>query len=379
VNMLWCRPGKVGGSEEYLVRQLLGAAEACDASSRAAPTASTPASQVPIDVVIYAPRGFARAHPELAAAWRIVEAPSDCARRPLRVGLESTWFAAATRNADVVHDGGGTSPLIGSSPRILTIHDLQYTAHPEYFSAVKRAWLARQVPRAARRAAHIVTPTRFVADTVVKTLGVPANKVSVVRHGIEASLGTHATPEVELRRRFALTASEIIVFPAITHPHKNHALLLELLGGPWRGRDVQLVCAGGAGRADETLRERCRELGLGDAVRFTGRVTPADRDGLLKIATALVFPSRYEGFGAPVLEAMALGTPVVCSDQAALVEVVADAAIVRSLRVDAWVDVLDTVARQRASLVESGRRRAAEFTARASGEDLLRAYRRVIA
>jgi alpha-1,3-rhamnosyl/mannosyltransferase len=363
VNMLWCRPGKVGGSEEYLVRQLLGLAEA----------------NADVDVSVYAPRGFSRAHPELAAVWRVVEAPSDCSRRPLRIAVESTWLAAQTRRADLVHDGGGTSPWVGSSPRVLTIHDLQYTEFPEYFSAVKRAWLERRVPRSARRATHVVTPTQFVADTVVHTLGVPAAKVSVVRHGVEPGLGAHATAQAELRRRFALTAREVVVFPAITHPHKNHEFLLDLLAGPWRGRDVQLVCAGGTGRAELTLRARCTALGLDSRVTFIGRVSPADRDGLLRMATALVFPSRYEGFGAPVLEAMALGTPVVCSDQQALVEVVGDAGVVRELRVDAWADALDVVAQRRTELVEHGRRRATDFTARASGEDLLRAYHRVLA
>lgn len=369
VNMLWCRPGMVGGSEEYLVRQLLGAAEARTEGVAAAD----------IDVVVYAPRDFSHAHPDLASAWRVVEAPSDCARRPLRVALESTWLAGVTRTADAVHDGGGTSPSIGSARRLLTIHDLQYTEFPEYFSAVKRAWLERRVPRSARRATHIVTPTRFVADTVVRTFGLPATKISVVRHGIEPTLGAHATPETELRRRFVLTARNVLVFPAITHPHKNHAFLLELLTGPWRGRDVQLVFAGGAGREDAALRNRCSELGLDDVVRFTGRVSPADRDGLLRMATALVFPSRYEGFGAPALEAMALGTPVVCSDHPALVEVVADAGVVRPLRVDAWADALDAVVQRKADLVDRGRRRAADFTARASGADLLRAYELVLA
>ena len=364
VNMLWCRPGKVGGSEEYLVRQLLGLADVAEAA---------------VDVSIYAPRGFSRAHPELAAAWRVVEAPSDCSRRPLRVALESTWLAAQTRRAGLVHDGGGTSPSLGSSPRVLTIHDLQYTEFPEYFSTVKRAWLERRVPRSARRAAHIVTPTQFVADTVVRTLGVPPTKVSVVRHGVEPDLGAHATAEVELRRRFVLGAREVVVYPAITHPHKNHDFLLDLLAGPWHGRDVQLVCAGGTGRAEHALRARCTALGLDSRITFTGRVSPSDRDGLLRMATALVFPSRYEGFGAPVLEAMALGTPVICSDQPALVEVVADAGVVRPLRVDAWADALDAVAQRRTELVECGRRRAADFTARASGEDLLRAYHRVLA
>ena len=364
--MLWCRPGKVGGSEEYLVRQLLGLAEVAAANSD-------------LDVTVYAPHGFSRAHPELVAAWRVVEAPTDCSRRPLRVAVESTWLAALTRRADLVHDGGGTSPSIGPSPRVLTIHDLQYTEFPEYFSTVKRAWLKRRVPRSAHRATHIVTPTRFVADTVVRTLGVPATNVSVVRHGVEPDLGAHATAEAELRRRFVLGAREVVVYPAITHPHKNHDLLLDLLAGPWRERDVQLVCAGGAGRAEHALRARCSALGLDSRVTFTGRVSPADRDGLLRLATALVFPSRYEGFGAPVLEAMALGTPVICSDQPALVEVVADAGVVRPLRVDAWADALDVVVLRRAEFVDRGRRRAAEFTARASGEDLLRAYHRVLA
>ncbi len=366
VNMLWCRPGKVGGSEEYLVRQLLGLAEVAATNSD-------------LDVTIYAPRGFSRVHPELVAAWRVVEAPTDCSRRPLRVAVESTWLAARTQRTDLVHDGGGTSPTFGNPRRVLTIHDLQYTEFPEYFSAVKRAWLARRVPRSARRATHIVTPTRFVADTVVRTLGVPAAKVSVVRHGIEPDLGAHATSEAELRRRFALGAREVVVFPAITHPHKNHDFLLDLLAGPWRGRDLQLVCAGGAGRAEQALHARCTALGLDSRVAFTGRVSPSDRDGVLRMATALVFPSRYEGFGAPVLEAMMLGTPVICSDQPALVEVVADAAVVRPLRVDAWADALDVVGQRRTDLVERGRRRAADFTARASGEDLLRAYHRVLA
>ncbi len=364
--MLWCRPGKVGGSEEYLVRQLLGLAE-------------VPEAKAGLDVSVHAPRGFSRAHPELADAWRVVEAPSDCSRRPVRIAVESTWLAAQTRHVDLVHDAGGTSPWVGSSPRVLTIHDLQYTEFPEYFSTVKRAWLGRRVPRSAHRATHIVTPTRFVADTVVRMLGVPVGNLSVVRHGVEPDLGAHATAEAELRRRFVLTAREVVVFPAITHPHKNHDFLLDLFAGPWRGREVHLVCAGGAGRAEHALRARCTALGLDSRVTFTGRVSPADRDGLLRMATALVFPSRYEGFGAPVLEAMALGAPVICSDQPALVEVVADAGVVRPLRVDAWSDVLDVVARRRTELVERGRRRAADFTTRASGEDLLRAYHRVLA
>ena len=110
-----------------------------------------------------------------------------------------------------------------------------------------------------------------------------------------------------------------------------------------------------------------------------GRVPAADRDGLVALAEALVFPSEYEGFGAPALEAMALGTPVICSDSAALPEVVGDAGVVVPLTVEAWADALSVVAAERDALVERGLRRAAGFTTSASGSALAVAYRRALA
>src|SRR6185436_5543458 len=106
-----------------------------------------------------------------------------------------------------------------------------------------------------------------------------------------------------------------------------------------------------------------------------GRVSAADRDGLLAAAEALVFPSEYEGFGAPVLEAMALGTPVVCSDRTALPEVAGAAALVLPLELDAWKGALDDVAARRDELVAAGLARAAQFTTAASGRALAGAYR----
>jgi alpha-1,3-rhamnosyl/mannosyltransferase len=104
-----------------------------------------------------------------------------------------------------------------------------------------------------------------------------------------------------------------------------------------------------------------------------GRVPEADRDGLIAGAEALVFPSQYEGFGAPVLEAMALGTPVICSDRAALPEVAGDAALVRPLELDAWKGALDEI--DRPTMAAAGRARAASFSTAASGAALASAYR----
>lgn len=363
VNLLWCIPGRVGGSEQYLVRQLAGVHEACGSE---------------FDLQVFAPRGFSRAHPHLAHAVHLHESSSTEELRPLRVMREATWLAARARSADIVHHGGGTVPPRSPQPALLTIHDLQYLAYPEYFSRTKLRYLSSRLPISARRARHIVVPSNYVRMTVIDRLGVPAEKVSVVRHGVETAIGAHRTSATELRSRFGLKASTVLAYPAITHPHKNHDFLCDLVAGPLRGRDIQVVCAGGEGRAHDALRRRIAEHRLGDQMRLVGRLNDADRDGLLAMSAALVFPSSYEGFGAPIIEAMALGTPVIASDQTALPEVVGSAGQVVRLDVDAWVTAIDDAVRRRDEWVGRGRERASQFRSVDSGRDLATAYRHIL-
>ena len=360
VNMLWCVPGHVGGSEEYFVRQLLGLAEV---SSR-------------FDVTAFVPRGFAAVHPDVAHAVRLVEAPSDGQRRLGRIVAENTWLARRTKTFALVHHGGGTMPTRSISPSVVTIHDLQYLTYADYFTATKRAYLHWRVPNAVRRATVITVPSAYVRTSVCSAFGVDPSSVFVVRHGVESTLGTMATPEDELRARFGIRSSRVLVFPAITHPHKNHEFIVRLLAGPWSDPEISVVFAGGAGLADGNVSRLIEELGVGDRVIRPGRVRPADRDGLIAMAEAVVFPSTFEGFGAPVLEAMALGTPVVASDATALPEVVGDAGLVLPLVDEAWAGALDVVRARRAELIAAGKRRAAQFTSRKSAEDLLAAYER---
>ncbi len=358
VNMLWCVPGEVGGSEEYFVRQLLGLAEV---SGRC-------------DVTAFVPRGFVAAHPDVARAVKVVESDSDCRSRLRRIVVENTWLAKRTKDFDLVHHGGGTMPTRSASPNVVTIHDLQYLTYPEYFTTTKRAYLGRRVPNAARRATVITVPSAHVKSSVAASFGVDPERIVVVRHGIEQTLGTSPTPEAELRRRFGIRTSRVLVYPAITHPHKNHEFLLTLLAGPWSDPEISVVFAGGTGLADDRVTRRIAELGLSERVIRTGRVRPADRDGLIAMAEAVVFPSQFEGFGAPVLEAMTIGTPVVASDSTALPEVIGEAGIVLPLVEGEWASALDVVRARRAELIAAGKTRAAQFTARASAEDLIRAY-----
>jgi len=140
---------------------------------------------------------------------------------------------------------------------------------------------------------------------------------------------------------------------------------------------VTLVLIGGTGLAEDDVCRRIASGVLGSSVAKLGRVSAADRDGLVAMAEAMVFPSEYEGFGAPVIEAMALGTPVITSDRASLPEVVGDAGLMLPLEVDSWMGALDDIRTQRDELQARGRRRALDFTAERSGATLASAYRRL--
>lgn len=360
LNMLWSVPG-VGGSEEYLVRQLLGLASVGAA----------------VDVDVFAPRGFAARRPDVSSRFTVHEAPSAASRRAVRVALEHSWLAARTRSFDLVHHGGGTVPRIGCGPTVLTLHDVQWTDYPEYVSAVKMRYLRVMVPASLARATRIAVPSSFVAGTLVREFGVAPERIGVVRHGLEATMESDVTSESDVRAKFSLGPGPVLVYPANTHPHKNHRFLLDLLAlgrGEWGDEALRLVFAGSPGRAEQQVRDAVRDLGLAHRVVMPGRVSDADRNGLLALADAMVFPSQYEGFGAPVIEAMRFGVPVVCSDRASLPEVAGDAALVVPLEESHWTGVIGQVRRERTRLVAAGRERAELFTAEKSADDLLALY-----
>lgn len=358
VNLLWCVPGDVGGSEQYLVRQLLGLV----------------LHPTPFVSTLYCLPSFVDAHPELESLYPMQAAPITGTSRPGRVLAEHTWLRRRTSDADLVHHGGGTTPMVGRRPIVLTIHDLQYLTHPEYLTPTKRRYLERAIPRSVGRAAVVAVPTEYVRTTVIDAYGVDTDRVRVVPHGVESTLGADAPPASDLRRDYGLGDGPMIVYPAITHPHKNHRFLLEVMARHWTDPDLRLVLLGGRGAAEAEVAADIVRLGLDDRVIRPGRVPDAHRDGLIAAADALVFPSQYEGFGAPVVEAMALGTPVICSDQPALAEVVGDAGLVLPLDVDAWADALDTVAACADEMCSAGRTRARAFSTERSGAELAAAY-----
>ncbi|HEX7096315.1 MAG TPA: glycosyltransferase family 1 protein [Acidimicrobiales bacterium] len=367
VNLLWLVPGVVGGSEDYAVR-LLRALTSCD--------------HAPFELVLFTLRQFPDAHPDLAGHYTVVTAPIDGSVKPLRVLAESTWLAAQARRRriDMFHHVGGRVPLVSPVPSLVTIHDLQPLDMPGNFSVVKRLFLARALPRSAARATVVATPSGFVRDGVVRRLGVPPERCRVVSAPRRDRSELHLTRSTPAVASVLDDATPFFVYPAITYRHKNHATLLDAYAALHRSRpDVRLVLTGGEGPEEAAVRARIDALGIAKSVVRTGRIPRSDLDALIAHATALVFPSRYEGFGIPVLEAMAAGCPVIAADATSLPEVVGSAGtLVDPDDVAGWTAAMAAhLDAPRDELAAKGRERAELYSPAACVDALLQAYESV--
>lgn len=357
VNLTWIAAGRVGGSEEYLVRQLSGLPD--DGS---------------IEPTVFCQAAFVEAHPELADRFAVATAPLRRDSRATRIVAEHTWLATRTRSADVVHHGGGTAPLVGRRPIVLTVHDLQYLSYPEYFGRGRHSYLDRMMPRSVRRAAIVTVPSVYVKRSVIEAFGIDHEHVVVVPHGVPDLVPPSEADVAMVLGRYGLVDRPFVVYPAITHPHKGHRVLIDMLAH--LDPEIAVVLVGGAGTAENDVRHAIAVSAHRDRVVRTGRVDDIDRNALIWSASALVFPSEYEGFGAPLIEAMALDTPVVCSLAEAVAEVAGGAAVVVSEATpEAWAVGVRRALAERERLVELGRRRRQDFTLDIAGRALADAYR----
>ncbi len=362
VNLMWMNPGRVGGSEQYLTRQLAG----LDAPD--------------IDVTLHTDGEFEAAYPELAARFRTEPVVGIAASRAARIVAEHAILPVAARGCDVVHHGGGTIPIGGRRRAVLTIHDLQYLVFPEYFSVGRRRYLELMVPRSVRRASVVAVPSEAVRAHVIEAFGVADDDVVVVPHGVPAMATPSRADIAATRDLLGIGHGPIVVYPAITHPHKQHPVLIAMLDHLDHDDETTLVLLGGAGSVEHEVRAAIDASPHRSRIVRPGRIPATALVRLIADADALLFPSEFEGFGAPLIEAMALDTPVVCSAAAAVTEVVGDAAVVVTESTgEAWADGLSTARRRRDELVESGRRRRAEFTIGRSGRAVAEAYRRAAA
>ncbi len=296
----------------------------------------------------------------------------------LRVPLPIELLAGGMR---VLHGPDYTLPPAIRARRVVTIHDLAFITNPECSVPSLAAYLSAVVPRAVHAADRVIAVSQRTADDLVERLRVPRDKIDVIYLGISPTF----TPQVDpaavaaLRAKYTLDQPFVLAVGTV-EPRKNYERLIRAFASARHepSGPQSLVIAGRPGWLNEGVYEAVATLGLRDAVKFLDFLPDGELPTLYHAASALAMPSIYEGFGIPVAEAMASGTPVVCSTGGSLPEVAGDAAVLvpptdEAALAEALVRVMSDDP-LRAALRERGLQRATRFTWDAAARAHLAVY-----
>ncbi len=272
-------------------------------------------------------------------------------------------------------------PTLPGTRTLLTVHDLSFVRAPETATPVLKAYLDEVVPRSVRRATHVLADSQATKDDLIEFYGTAPEKISVLLSGVTANFKPVTDPETRkaVRERYNIQENPYIFSVGTVQPRKNYARLIEALAalGPAYA-DVHVVIAGGRGWLDDPIYETVQRLGLAERVHFIGFARDEDLPALYTDAACVAYPSLYEGFGFPVLEAMACGTPTMTSDVSSMPEVAGDAALmVDPYDVDAIADALKQLLSDhtlRAELIVRGYQQASQFTWTQSARQLKAIY-----
>jgi len=351
INALYLIPGGVGGTEIYL-RRLLAAIASIDRENEyfVFTNLETDADLVPRQPNFH---------------WRPQAVRARF--RPARILWEQAVLPmeAARYRLDVLFNPGFTAPLLAPCASVTVFHDLQHKRHPEYFRWFDLPFWNLLLWTSAHRARRLIAVSAATREDLIRVYHLPAERITVVLHGVEPDFFTLDRTRTE---PFVLCVSTL-------HPHKNLDRLIRAYAR--KKREWRLTIAGMRGFYAEALEALIAESGVKDSVRLTGWIP---RDELLQLyarAQAFVYPSTFEGFGMPVLEAMAAGIPVACSDISPLREVAGEAALFFDpMNEDAIAIALDRIVNDaplRAQLQKSGPERARNFSWERAARETLRA------
>jgi glycosyltransferase involved in cell wall biosynthesis len=290
----------------------------------------------------------------------------------------------ATREPpDLLHSLDHVAPAWGPWRSVVTLHDLAFLLYPETHTPESRAYYAA-AGESARRAARVIAVSRRTASDAVRLLGVDPARLRVIHNAADPRFGPRPfadLAELAARRGFD-PHKAYVLFVGTLEPRKNVPLLFEAMAQVRRHLDVDLVLVGGRGWLNGPIQAAHARSGLGNAARFLGWLDQPDLAVLYSHARVFTLPSLYEGFGLPVLEAMACGAPVVCSNAGPLPEVAGDAAIL--LPPDdarAWAEAIGRVVSHEqtaAGLRARGERRARDFSWDRSARATREVYREAL-
>jgi glycosyltransferase involved in cell wall biosynthesis len=284
---------------------------------------------------------------------------------------------------DLIHSLANTAPLHGRFRRVVTVHDLIYARFPEAHSGVREKGMRVLVPAGVRRSQRVIVDSNSTRDDLVELLDFDPGRIDVVPLGLGNVRREEPLGEAEIRRRLELGAREVLLSLSAKRPHKNLAALIGALAQIASDRRPLLVLPGYSTPHEAELRALAARVGIAEDVRFVGWRQDKEIEGLWTLARAFVYPSLYEGFGLPVLEAMARGVPVACSRASSLPEVAGDAALLfepsdQHAIASAIVRLLDDEA-LRARLISLGHERVRRFTWERAAQLTLASYDRALA
>jgi glycosyltransferase involved in cell wall biosynthesis len=256
-------------------------------------------------------------------------------------------------------------PLYKATRALLTVHDLSFLRHPETFPPALRTYLEQAVPRSVTRADHVLADSDATREDLIHLLDMPAAKITTLYGGVSTRFTPDVVPDERqrLRARYGIGERPYILAVGTVQPRKNYVRLMEACDAIAEQRPLDLIIVGRPAWLSDPIVAAAEQRPY---VRLMGFLADDDLPALYRQAAAMAFPSVYEGFGFPPLEAMACGTPVIASTASSVPEVVGDAALsVNPLDVPAWTTALTCALDDnelRAQLRAAGLARATTFT-----------------
>jgi glycosyltransferase involved in cell wall biosynthesis len=286
--------------------------------------------------------------------------------------------------ADLFHGPSFTLPP-SLTPSLLTVHDLSFLRYPQGAHPALLAWLTKAVPRSLRRARHVLADSESTRADLIELMQVPTDRITVIGAGVEERFQPVTEPETlgQIQARYKLP-DRFILSVSTLEPRKNFTGLIAAFSQMAAASempsiaDLHLVIAGGKGWLYDDIFAAAKTSPFRERIHFAGYVADEDLPALYSLATLFAFPSHYEGFGIPVLEAMACGTPVVCANNSSLPEIAGDAALmVEATDMEALADamrrlVVDSLLREK--LIRRGYEQARKFRWEEAARRLLGVY-----
>ena len=301
--------------------------------------------------------------------------------------LQLRGLTGIRNSLDIYHGTNFKAPNFGQSKSVLTIHDLWLTRNPQYskkfFGQGVSSW---RLGRRAARMSKVIAVSQFSAREIHEIFGVPREQIAVIYHGCSSNmyLEPHVEKFQEFSQRFGFSGKPYVLFVGGAEPRKNHRTLFQAFASSRQlAKNFCLVAVGDTNTRGENLFRTASELGISKNVYCPGLVTEEELRALYSFAHVFVFPSFYEGFGIPVLEAMACGAPVVAANCAALPEIAGEAAIyVNPQNVEELAFRMEQFLgdhAQQALMRERGFQHVRQFTWDRAAKETLSVYREVIA